>query len=313
MRLLVRLLACSVLFVGAAPAEAQESDDEVTLDRDGSAETPRTDVPPADAPSADAAPDVSPERAAQSSAPSTTVINVHAREEERAPPQQSYFDPHEVDGEGYHHVGAFVRGIFAPRFIQNIFVNGGVNALNVGAGGFYNYRRDGLNIIAEVWWAGFYGTGPFVGKNEPQTNIEMLESELLVVFGNIVLMWSIPIASWLAIELGFGIGFGGVFGALWRTEAYPDGETWRACDGPDDPSTSYCEASVAQGGEGQYQRREGTPEPYNFSGGVPPLWFWIDLPRVAVRIKPLRQLQIRVEGGFAAYAFHFGSSLAFGF
>lgn len=268
----------------------------------------------------DGAPDVSPERAAsQGAASSSGTAASDGQEPERSASEsseQSPFDPHEHPHEDYHHLGVFARGIIAPKFIQNIFADGGFTAHNAGVGAFYNYRRDGLNIIAEVWWAGFHGTGAFKGVNEPDHAMEILESELEVVFGNIVLMWSIPIASWLAIEVGFGIGFGGVMGSLYRTEAYPDGDGgWEKCAGPFDPraNPAYCPPSESQGGEGQYQRAEGTPEPFNFTGGVPPAWFWLDLPRVAVRIKPLRQLQIRVEGGFTGYAFHAGGSLAFGF
>lgn len=309
--------------MSAARAHAQdaiEDPPEGAVENDGSAAAPPVEP-------GSEAPDLSPEAAARPATPPSsgpTIINVHERgddeeEEEEEPAPQSPFDPHELEGESYHHVGVFARGIIAPQFIQNLFVDGGVTALNVGVGGFYNYRKDGLNIIAEVWWAGFYGTGPFKALNEEAPGMEMIESELSVVFGNIVLMWSIPIASWLAIEIGFGLGFGGVFGGMYRTEAYrTDGNSpWTACTGPGNPAIgvdgeAFCDPREADGGEGHYQRLDG-PQEYNFSGGVPPLWFWVDLPRVAVRIKPLRQLQIRVEGGFAAYAFHFGGSLAFGF
>ncbi len=246
------------------------------------------------------------------------VINVHAGDRDRdddeeEEPQQSPVDPHELEGQSYHHLGVFARGIFAPQFIQNLFVAGGTNGLNVGLGAFYNYRRDGLNIIAEVWWAGFYAAGPFRGLSETDFETEWVESELSVVFGSLALMWSIPLTSWLAFEIGFGLGFGGVFGGLYRTEAHPTADGWEACAGEGNPDPAYCDPSTSNGGEGSYQRVENSPEPYNFSGGVPPLWFWIDLPRLAIRIKPLRQLQIRVEGGFAAYAFYAGGSVALGF
>lgn len=248
------------------------------------------------------------------------VINVHAGaesddddDEDEEPPPQSPVDPHELEGQSYHHIGVFARGLFAPQFIQNLFVNGGTDGLNVGLGAFYNYRRDGLNIIAEVWWAGFYAQGPFYGLEETPFETEWVESELSVVFGSIALMWSIPLTSWLAFEIGFGLGFGGVFGGLYRTEAYPTADGFQACTGEGNPDPGYCDTSTANGGEGNYDRVENSPEDYNFSGGVPPLWFWVDLPRLAIRIKPLRQLQIRIEGGFAAYAFYAGGSLAFGF
>jgi hypothetical protein len=148
-----------------------------------------------------------------------------------------------------------------------------------------------------------------------------VESELTVLFGGLVIMWSIPIASWLAIEIGLGLGLGGVFGGLYRTEAYPDADgQFHPCvdqgnpdNTPNHPAAAYCDTSVRNGGEGSYDRQERTPEPYNFNGDVPPLFFWIDVPRIAIRIKPIRQFQIRLEGGFAGYGFYFGGSLAVGF
>jgi hypothetical protein len=234
-------------------------------------------------------------------------------EEEEAEP--SPFDPHERPGDSLYHFGVFGRGIFAPQFFQNLFATGGTNALNAGAGVFFNYRRDGFNILAEVWWAGFYATAPFRGLDETDFETEWLESELEVVFVSFAFMWSVPIASWLAFEIGLGLGFGGVFGGLWRTEAYPDPNSpsgWRPCPAPGVPSAEYCDPP-APAGEGSYDRLDGEPEPYNFAGSVPPIWLWLDLPRVALRIKPIRQLQIRVEAGVAGYAVHFGGSLAVGF
>ncbi len=335
--LVFALLGGLVAAPAAAQTEGEPSDDGASgaegtgnTGDAGGAVTGDPVVPPssggADSTASSTAPDYGGSDGSDGSASSgsPTVIHVHAGRErddddEEAEPQQSPVDPHELEGQSYHHVGVFARGIFAPQFIQNIFVTGGTDALNVGIGAFYNYRRDGLNIIAEVWWAGFYGAGPFHGLNESEFETEWIESELSVVFGSIALMWSIPLTSWLAFEIGFGLGFGGVFGGLYRTEAYPDSATgWNACRAPGDPSVAvggeqFCDESTANGGEGSYQRRENSPEPYNFSGGVPPLWFWVDLPRVAIRIKPIRQLQIRVEGGFAAYAFYAGGSVALGF
>lgn len=298
MRISATCLASLLLF--AAPALAQEAADPPAAPTDG--EAPSDAPPPPDRASADREDGPAP------SAP--VIVNVQTAPRDELPPPQSPFDPHELPSQGYHHVGVFARGIFAPQAIQNIFVAGGTNALNVGVGAFYNYRRDGLNIIAEVWWAGFYGQAPFRGLNETDFQMEWVESELNVVFGSLAVMWSIPIASWLAFEIGFGIGFGGVFGGLYRTEAYPTPDGWRPCSDVGDPDAAYCDE---RNPDGHYQRRDGTPEPYNFGGGVPPLFFWVDLPRVAIRIQPVRQLQIRVEGGFAAYAIYFGGSLAFGF
>jgi hypothetical protein len=314
------------------PAEGGAADDSPADVDPGPAEEPveapppePSEPPPSERASPPSSPTTDPDRAAPATGPTNLVINVHDDdddEEAEVEPEPSPFDPHERQGDERYYFGAFVRGIFVPQFIENIFVEGGANRLNPGAGLFFNYRKDGFNILAEVWWASFYAQAPFHGINETDFETEWLESELSTVLVNFAFMWSIPIASFLAIELGFGLGFGGVFGNLWRTEAYPDASSsagWSPCadvgSAPANPGSGadYCDADVASGGEGSYQRRDGVAEPYNFSGGVPPIWFWVDLPRVAVRINPIRQLQLRVDAGFALYAFHFGGSLAIGF
>ncbi|HEY8428877.1 MAG TPA: hypothetical protein VIL20_10900, partial [Sandaracinaceae bacterium] len=197
MRKSVLFFAWLGLAVAAPPALAQTGGNETATSGDAAA-------PPGGAPagsSTEASSTAGSAPAAGGASP--TVIHVHtSRHDDDERPQQSPLDPHELSGESYHHVGVFARGIFAPQFIQNLFVAGGTNALNAGVGVFYNHRRDGLNIIAEVWWAGFYATGPFRGLNETDFETEWVESELSVVFGSLALMWSIPLASWLAIEVG---------------------------------------------------------------------------------------------------------------
>lgn len=329
-------LGCLALLIPAAHAQDAASGDaaaesDTTTDSGTATDsTAPADDGAADAPSTSDAGGATSSGAGSSSGSSGAspmVINVNTadddedEEEEEEPPPQSPIDPHENPGESYHHIGVFARGLFVPQAIQQLFVDGGRDSLNVGSGLFYNYRRDGLNIIAEVWWSGFHTQSTYHGLNESDFEREWIESELNVVFANIVLMWSIPIADWLAFEIGFGVGFGGVYGGLYRTEARPDGSGgFTPCDGPGTPDPTYCDApdaSYGDGsrpqGEGSYDRYYRTSQPYNFSGGVPPLFFWVDLPRVAIRIKPMRQIQIRVEGGYAAYAIYFGGSLAFGF
>lgn len=286
------------------------------------------DAPPADDTGgwseAEAAEEPAPDASTPGS-PSTIVVHVPSDadedDEEDEEPERNPFDPHELPEDKLVHFGVFARGIFVPQYGQNFFVAGGNDALRPGAGAFFNYRQSDLNFIVEVWGASFFNTAAYRGINETPFEMEWVESELSVLFVNLAVMYSLQITSWLAFEIGGGLGLGGVFGGLWRTEAYPDpmaAAGWSPCARPGDPrgdfpDGAYCDRSASAGGEGSYQRLEGEPEPYNFSGGVPPLWFWVELPRVALRIKPIRQLQIRVEGSFAIYGFSFGGSLAVGF
>ena len=319
--------------LGAAAQDAAEEDADAVADAQaeeaqaeaveaGEAETEAAD---ADAAEADEAALVDTEPAGRG-APPPIVVHVNddddEDEEEEPEPEPSPFDPHERTGDKLYHFGVFARGIFVPQYGQNFFVAGGNDALRPAAGAFFNFRQDNLNFMVEVWGASFFNTAPYHGINETDFETEWIESELSVLFVTLVMMYSLPITSWLAFEIGGGLGLGGVFGGLWRTEAYPDPSAaagWTPCAHPGDPNdpapggTRYCDPPPSGGGEGSYQRFDGEPEPYNFSGGVPPLWFWVEIPRIAIRIKPIRQLQIRAEAGFAIYGIQFGASLALGF
>jgi hypothetical protein len=144
------------------------------------------------------------------------------------------------------------------------------------------------------------------------------------------------VTEWFAFDIGFGLGFGGMVGNLTRTEAYRATGTreLQACTGPGTPAASGCESPLElRGSNGRLddtRQRGGTyqelstgdptidarngPNPWYFGdGGVPPMFFWLDLPRIGVRFKPIRQVQIQLNGGYNLYGFNFGGSIAYGF
>ena len=243
----------------------------------------------------------------------------------------SGIDPRELPDENYYFLGVFGRGLIVPQFIQNLFVAEGATPVNGGFGLFFNWRRNGFNVQIEAFYQGFGVEGFYRGAGDPDSEFEFIDSNLGVVFGSIGFGWGFDITEWFAIELGFGIGFGGLVGDLSRQEAWRDSSTGTlaACDGVDLPAgtaaTGYCEGPIERPGPegrlddtrtrgGTYQISQGTPNPHYFGdGGVPPLFFTIDLPRVAFRFKPIRQIQMRVEGAYNLYGFSFGASAAYGF
>ena len=253
------------------------------------------------------------------------------------------FDPIERPDTDYFFFGAFARGVIVPEFIQSIFVQteagqgSGGTPLNMGAGAYFNYRRNGFNITAEAWYLGFGTSAYYHGIGAADTEYEHIQSTMGAIFGSFLFGWSFDVTNWFAIDLGFGLGFGGLVGNLTRDEAYRDSSTrtLRTCSGPAMPATAegYCEPGVEvrdaagripddQAG-GTYQSlRTGDPtidgrngpNPWYFGGGgVPPMFFWLDLPRVGIRIKPIHQVQIRIDGGYNLYGFNFGGSLGYGF
>jgi hypothetical protein len=258
-------------------------------------------------------------------------------------------DPRERPDTDYFFVGAFARGVIVPTFIQGLFVQYSTGRgstgepVNMGAGGFFTWRRNGFGVSAEVWYLGFGTAGYYHGLGAADGEFEFIESSLGAIFGNFVFGWSIDVIDWFAFDIGFGLGFGGMVGNLYRTEALRDSGTGTLapCSTPGEAGGTYCESDVELRGTGgrlddtrqrggTYQRpqvssgdrtvndqlrgpRNG-PNPWYFGdGGVPPMFFWLDLPRIGLRFKPIRQIQVQVNGGYNLYGFNFGGSLAYGF
>lgn len=248
-------------------------------------------------------------------------------------------DPTERPDTDYFFFGAVARGVVVPEFITDLFVQteSGLGSsgtpINMGVGAYFNYRRNGFNITAEAWYLGFGTRAYYHGLGAADSEYEYIESNLGVVFGSFLFGWSFDITNWFAIDLGFGIGVGGMVGDMHRTEAHRGGDRsgqLRPCSGPNDSADGlgYCESGVelrdsngrvtsttSEGGT--YQRAGGPgngPNPFYFGdGGVPPIFAWLDLPRVGIRIKPIHQVQIRIDGGYNLYGFNFGGSIGYGF
>ncbi len=274
----------------------------------------------------------------------STVDSGHALSDEQAvleeeppvEPADDGIDPTERPNTDYFSVGMIMRGIVIPDFIQGLFVHySGPTPVNMGGGGYFNWRRNGFNVIAEIWYAGFGNQGFYRSESDPDTETEMVQSHLGVVFGNFVFGWAFDVTNWFAVEVGLGLGFGGMVGDMSRQEARPDARApngYTACAGPGDGNPSYCEGPPIEspnpangrldGGRvhgGTYQITNngsaGTgPSAFYFGdGGVPPMFVWVDLPRIGLRFRPIRQIQIRLDGGYNLYGFNFGGSIGYGF
>ena len=234
-------------------------------------------------------------------------------------------DPHEEANTDYFFVGAFYRHVVIPGFIQQLFVDGGIDGSNPGVGLTFNWRKNDFNVIANVWWNNAEASGYFRALGDPRTDTELIQAHMGVVFVNAEFMWSFPITDWLAFELGFDLGFGFVYGGLTRTEAYESSDgagDWQACQGPGQAGTGgYCEPPApdpcwANSG-GHYNCTEpnwtSRDSASGDTGQVPVIFPWISLPHLAVRIKPIRQVQIRIDGGYGLYNFFFGGAVSYGF
>ena len=232
-------------------------------------------------------------------------------------------DPFEEANTDYFFLGGFYRHVILPGFIQELFVEGGIDGSNPGAGLSFNYRRNNFNIVANAWWNNASGQGYFRANGDPRTDTEFIDVQLGVVFFTAEFLWSFPITDWLAFELGFDLGFGFIYGNLTRTEAYessPGSGEYAPCEldasgNPVSTRGGYCEPPAANpcyaNSGGHYDCNE--PNWFTDGGDTPFLFPWVSLPHIAVRIKPIKQIQIRLDGGYGLYSFFFGGSLSYGF
>lgn len=245
-------------------------------------------------------------------------------EDEDTGPRRSDTDPRELPDTDYFFVGALARALIVPDFIQSVFAEyRGGTPINGGGGAYFNWRRNGFNVLAEVWYGGFGNEGYYRGIGAAETETEQVVSTLGVVFGNFVFGWGIDVTDFFAVELGFGLGFGAMTGNLVRNEARPDGAGgYTPCTGINDPSSpQYCgdprgveDLHSTPTRPGATYQTSQQANPFRFGeSAVPPVFFWLDLPRVGLRFKPIRQVQIRIDGGYNLYGFNVGGSIGYGF
>ncbi len=234
-------------------------------------------------------------------------------------PVRDSTDPFEEANQDYFFLGAVYRHVIIPGFIQQLFVDGGIDGSNPAVGLTFNWRKNNFNVSANLWWNNAEADGYFRALGDPRTDTEFIQARMGVIFVTAEFMWSFPITDWFAFELGFDLGFGFIYGGLTRTEAYetPGEGNFQPCTGPGQAGTNgYCEAPAApdpcfDNPGGHYNCTE--PNWLTRGGDVPVIFPWVSLPHLAVRFKPIHQLQIRVDGGYGLYSFVFGGSVAYGF
>ena len=237
-----------------------------------------------------------------------------------ATPPRDSTDPFEDPHEGYYFVGLMYRQTVVPQFMQGLFVDGGAVVSNPGFGGQFEYRKNNFSILGNLWWQDFAFNGPYREAGDPATNTEILDSGWSVLFASAAFLWSTPFNDVVALEYGIDVGLGVVLGNGVRTEGFStDGNrTFTACNGARDPRDTgggYCTAPIGGGAtdpDGQDGEHYGVvARKWSDGGSVPNVIPWLGLPHIALRIKPIHQVQIRIDGGFFG-GFWFGASLSYG-
>jgi hypothetical protein len=236
-------------------------------------------------------------------------------------------DPSEDPGKTYRFIGLRYRDAVIPTFMLHLFAAGGrtVNVPMVGPE--FISRRDHLEYGLAVMYADYsMGQTIFRSKTNPPTSNELVASTLKQIFVTLDIQYEIPLekkgekTGRVALLIGGGVGLGGIFGDLYRSQAYP------LKSGPADDNVpsqwGVCHAYAKGGGycgtdNGHFSPgndiTKGYAEPSWAHGGSKPLLFpWLALPQVSLRFKPIKQFQSKVDLGFSTTGFYFGFSGSYG-
>jgi hypothetical protein len=304
-------LGLVVLALLVSPARAQTdgaADGAADGGADGAADTTGGDTAPEEAPPGDAIDTTDLEQ-------SDRLGDEQVLAEERLGVEQarSGTDPYEDPTAAYFFLGAAYWHTFTPSFILNLFTDESTKTNNPGIGLQFTYRKDSFDIVTSLYYQTYAVNGPFRGAGDEVTETEIIDSDLKMVAVSVSFLWSTAFTDWFAIQYGIGLGVGGVFGDMIRTEAYDTGNGWERCVGPSNPPNVYCDPTSVRDGEegGHFNARA---RRWTQGGSVPNVWFRASLPHLALRFKPIKQLMIRVDGGFDLFSgFFVGGSLNFGF
>lgn len=231
----------------------------------------------------------------------------------------------ELEDHSYWFLGFRFRNFIIPKFMINLFVDGGstVNAFEFGPE--LTYRRGPLELDMHLGYADYsMDRFLFKEKSDPDRAYELASSDMKLLVASIDIMANIPIDQQgrFSFLIGGDVGVAGVLGDLFRSQAYPtkfnrnnpdqpvtaspdDEGAWGECTGAGRPgavdkeSQPYCDASN--------NHYKGYAEPSLANGGGKPFIVpYLSLPHIAFRAKPFKDTQVRFDTGFSITGFFFG-------
>ncbi|MEZ4312750.1 MAG: hypothetical protein R3F14_32400 [Polyangiaceae bacterium] len=224
----------------------------------------------------------------------------------------------------YYFLGVRFRDIVLPQFMLELFTTGGATGNIWLVGPEFSTRKDGVEVDIALAYAD-YGFGPamFKGNGDEDIAYEVVKSDLKVGYLTFDLLFDIPLdkSGMVSFLIGGGVGVGVVGGDLYRTQAYPkdggaadpsDPARWEKCQFAGDGFGGYCD-----NGDNHYYdaaAKKDFSEPSWADGGSKPIVVpWLSIPQISLRVKPIKQLQMRADVGFSLTGFFFGASAGYGF
>lgn len=204
----------------------------------------------------------------------------------------------------YYFVGLRYRAHVIPKFMINLFGDGGATVVANGIGPEVTMRKDAFEYVFSAWWTGYYmDWKPFKGSSDPEKAWEMVKSRINVLYLTTDFNWTKDISPVVGVNIGVGAGLGFVWGDLHRVQAYKGNNgSYVACErNPDsggDSHGDYCGTDNDHYGnytEGNWA-----------NGGQKPMFFpWLAV-GPGLRIKPHRNFMMRIDAGWGLVGPYFG-------
>jgi hypothetical protein len=263
----------------------------------GADPAPAADAPAPDAPAAGEAP-----------APGATAPD---KDSGMVADAESGGSPVELPGKTYMFVGARYRAIIVPKFMINLFGDGGETVLVHGFGPEFIIRKNAFEYNLSIWYAGYgMDSVPFKAKDDTAEAWEIVTSEIKSIYLTADFLWSQDFTPEFSLNYGLAGGFGIIFGDLSRVQAEPGpnanlntGEGFVRCPGGI-AGDRYCDTSNKHYGD--------FTEPSWADGGSKPILFpWFVL-QTGLRYKPHRNFAARFDAGFGTSGFFLGIGLDYG-
>lgn len=206
--------------------------------------------------------------------------------------------------ENEHWLGVGARGIVMPQFLVGAFGEGGQTLFFPGGEVRYARRLGSVDVEPSLSIMSFgAGTFPFKPHDVPDTEWELIESDLLGMTVALDVLYRVALTDSGSVEfrVGAGFGFGWAFyGEIYRWQSYPsdlqpgDPSTYKKCKGPNNPAGSYTYCNQLD----KDAERYGQPDPWWGDGGSRPIIYpWLSLPQTGFAFRPSEGLFIDVEVG----------------
>ena len=206
-------------------------------------------------------------------------------------PQRNTRKPRGKPSDGYW-FGMRGRGYVVPGFVWHLFGDGGRTMFAPGGALTLTGKTGDADLMFSLGYVN-YGLGPtpFKSKDAPETDWEIIESDLHAAYVTAELAWRDPLddAGKWEFYWGLGVGIGWSFaGNIKRTQAYPydlqpgDPYTYNKCAGPNDPPGSYLYCNQLDHDADHYDYEE----PSWFEGGKrPTVYPWFAFPQLGLTYK----------------------------